>query len=387
MKKIPSLLMHCQYVYGIGHFVRSIEIARALKNEFNVCLVIGGEQILNYPIPDGITIAHLPAIYKNETTGNLIPVDSSLSLEICFEQRGKQLEQLVQAWQPDIVITEHFPFGLLFEKEVLQMLKLARDINPNTMIVSSIRDVIDSASGGNHDAHICSLLNKWFDLILVHGDPRFITLNESFPLLEQITTPHVYTGYVVSKPEPRCKRNGPPLLLGSIGGGRIGQELLSALRAAHRHLVHDWEHELILFKGAFDIETVEEDEPCSSLYIQNFDRIAYRKALAQADGVICLGGYNSISESLSMQLPTLVYKRKSIGSNHEQALRAELFKLSGLIKTIEEEDLETQQLGKLMSAFFREHVTTPPNIDFLGAENTCRIMLSSWQTHQQQVGI
>lgn len=386
MRQRPAVLIHCQYVYGIGHFVRAIELASSLRKEFDVHLITGGEPIANFAIPDGITVTQLPAIFKDETSGRLISVDPSLTLETCLAQRGKQLAQLVQNWRPDIVITEHFPFGLLFEDEVVAMLKHVRQMNPGAMIVSSVRDVIDSASGSSHDTHICSLLAKWFDLILIHGDARAIPLDASFPLLDQLTTRYVYTGYVVATPEPRCRRGGRPLLVGSIGGGRLGQELLSSLCAAHRLLVQDWDHELLLFQGAFDSDVPDNLDLCT-LHIRTFDRAAYRLALAQADGVICLGGYNSVAESLSMALPTLVYNRKFLGSNREQSLRAEFFRQSGLVRTFEEEDLAPQKLAQRMSEYFLEQAAPPSAIDFQGAENTCHILLASWHARQQLMDI
>jgi predicted glycosyltransferase len=386
MSQRPSLIIHCQYLYGIGHFVRATELARSLQKEFDVRLVTGGERIANFAIPSNITVHQLPAIFRDEASGRLIPVDSSVSLESCLAQREKQLAQLVQTWRPDIVITEHFPFGLLFEEEVVAMLGLIRQIKPGAMIVSSVRDVIDSALGGRNDLRICSLLEKWFDLILVHGDARAIPLQASFPLIDQITTPYVYTGYVVATPEPRHRRSAPPILVGSIGGGRLGQELLSALRAAHQLLVQEWNHELFLFQGAFDLDTPSHSD-LRSLKMRLFDRTEYRQLLAQADGVICLGGYNSVAESLSMALPTLVYKRKFLASNREQALRADFLRLAGLIRTVEDEDLAPRRLAHHMRLHFGEQAASTPAINFQGAENTCRILLASWHANQLHINI
>lgn len=376
----PSLLIHCQYVYGIGHFVRAVELARSLRQAFDVHLVTGGEPIPNFTLPDDVTFTQLPALFKDEVTGRLLCVDATVSLAACLAQRARILKRIVQTRPPDIVVTEHFPFGLLFEIEVVTMLKHVRRMKPHAMLVSSVRDVIDSACGSSSDAKICALLAAWFDLILVHGDPRVIPLSASFPMIDRVTVPLVYTGYVVEPPESRRARSGPPLLVGAIGGGRVGQELLSALVAAHHELAKFWDHELLLFRGAFACDA--SGVPAGpGLHVCPFDRAAYRQALAQATGVICLGGYNSVLETLSMSLPTLVYKRRFLGANCEQALRAEFFQQSGLIKTIEEEELAPQVLAQRMESHFAAQPTTPPNIDFHGAANACRILLTHWQVH------
>jgi predicted glycosyltransferase len=370
-------MIHCQYVYGIGHFVRATELARGLRHAFDVHLVSGGEPIANFDLPEGITFTQLPAIFRDEASGHLVSVDPTLSLEACLARRTNMLEHLVQTRPPDIVVTEHFPFGLLFENEVVALLKSVRQAKPRAMVVSSVRDVIDAAQGGSNDPHICALLARWFDLILVHGDARAIPLGASFPLIEQVTVPHCYTGYVVEFTPPRQARTGLPLLVGSIGGGRVGQELLSALIAAHRQIGREWAHELLLFRGAFAHDAPKE-ELAPTLEVRAFDRLAYRHALARAHGVICLGGYNSVAEVLSMALPALVYKRRFAGANREQALRADLFKQSGLIQTIEVEDLAPTNLARLMRSHFDRPDMPPPDIDFAGASNTCRILRERW---------
>ena len=56
-------------------------------------------------------------------------------------------------------------------------------------IVSSVRDVIESENGGEKDAFICALLNKWYDAILVHSDERIVPFKASFPMADQIKVP------------------------------------------------------------------------------------------------------------------------------------------------------------------------------------------------------
>jgi predicted glycosyltransferase len=379
MKRNRSLLIHCQYVYGIGHFVRAIELARSLREEFDVHLVTGGEPVPNFAIPAGIRVTQLPPVYKEEASGRLVSTDPALDIDACLALRAQMLAQIVQACPPDVVVTEHFPFGLLFENEVVDLLRSARLAKPEAMFLCSVRDVIESAHGSGSDERTCALLNAWFDLILVHGVERVIPLRASFPLIDLVTVPLLYTGYVVEPAEPRRPQSGPPLLVGSIGGGRVGQELLSALVAAHRRLAPEWPHELLLFRGAFEGGGGAADAAAAGapgLQIRPFDRSAYRRALARASGVICLGGYNSVIESLSMKLPVLVYKRQFLGTNREQALRAGLFAQSGLVRTIEQQELEPAALAPAMRSHFAEPPVDASAFDFDGAANACRIIAS-----------
>jgi predicted glycosyltransferase len=380
----PSILIHCQYVYGIGHFVRAAELARSLRADFDVHLVSGGEPVPNFTLPEGIAFTQLPPVFKDEASGQLRSVDPAVDLDTCLARRADMLASLVQDRRPDIVITEHFPFGLLFEAEVVGMLGRLRRLRPDALVVSSVRDVIESAQGGKDDARTCELIEQWFDLILVHGDARALPLRASFPLIDRIRTPYVHTGYVVEPAQPRRLRAGLPLLVGAIGGGRVGQELLAALMAAHHAACADWPHELLLFRGAFEHDATTPGAVPGRVRVRPFDRQAYRQALSEAAGLICLGGYNSVLEALSMSLPALVYKRRFLGTNREQALRADFFPKSKLVMTIEEADLAAPVLAQHMVSHFATPPARPPELDFQGAANTARILLARWRATRQQ---
>ncbi len=42
---MKSLMFYCQYVFGMGHLVRSLEIARALVRDFDVTFIAGGDPV------------------------------------------------------------------------------------------------------------------------------------------------------------------------------------------------------------------------------------------------------------------------------------------------------------------------------------------------------
>jgi predicted glycosyltransferase len=375
----PRVLIHCQYVYGIGHYVRSVELARGLSERFDVFLLNGGEIVPNYDLPPEVTCFQLPAIYRDEQAGHLIPVDPSLSLDDCFKARASLIERLVCQIKPDILITEHFPFGLLFEIEVMTLIAQVKQCEPKARIVSSVRDVIESEQGGQQDTHICSLLNQWYDLVLVHSDNHIVPFSSSFPLMEKIKIPIHSTGYVVRAVAPQIPKADPPLLMVSVGGGRLGDELLYAVLDAHRTVASQWRHHLVLFTGAFqkDIQQLYiRVEKYAHLHvtIHEFDQEHYRQMLAVASAVICLGGYNSLLEAVSAQLPTLVYQRKFHGKNKEQALRSTLFERSGLVRLLSPDDLAIDRLAARILELVENHEHPGTHVRVDGAVNARKIL-------------
>ena len=103
-----------------------------------------------------------------------------------------------------------------------------------TKIVSSVRDiVVTKQNQERHEQKVCKLINKYFDMLLIHGDPNFVELNLSFSRINDLTCPVHYTGYVVQPlPEKRTITLDKPTILVSVGGGRFGHDLLECVARA-----------------------------------------------------------------------------------------------------------------------------------------------------------
>lgn len=375
----PRVLIHCQYVYGIGHYVRSVELARELSELFEVFVLNGGEAVPGYDLPPGVTCIQLPAIYKEDHLDHLSPVDPSLSLADCFAARASLLDRCVAQIEADLLITEHFPFGLLFEDEVTRLIHRVRRCNPRARIVSSVRDVIESEAGGPQDTRTCALLNELYDMVLVHGDPQIVPFSASFPRERAISIPVFHTGYVVQPPHPPVPRADPPQLVVSVGGGRLGQELLHAALDAHPIIAREWPHDLVLFAGAFqrDLGTLRaraEAGDRSRVTIHAFNREHHRRALAAASAVMCLGGYNTLLEAVSARLPTLIYRRTFQGRNREQALRSALFERAGLVQVLDPDELAAERLAARVVTLVAGHVRPTDSVRLDGAAEARRLL-------------
>jgi len=374
-----KILIHCQYVYGIGHLVRTLELAKGLSSRFRVYILNGGEAVPNFDIPLLVNCIQLPGIYKNETEDHLTPVDPSQSLAECFQMRQNIIITSIKEIEPDIVITEHFPFGLLFETEVIHLIHKAKSIKPKVKIVNSVRDIIESSKGGKKDNYVCSLINELYDLVLVHGDEKFVNLSHSFPLINKIQIPIVQTGYIVRTIPATHQNNSYPTILISVAGGRIGNELIEAVIDSHASIKAKKKHQLLLFSGAFQkdfkqqydkVRLLESDD----ITIEKFDGDQYLNHLSKASLIICLGGYNSIIEALSIKKPLLVYSRDFAGGNKEQNLRIEIFEKSGHLEIILAEDLKAEKLSTLILNKLNNLEVPVLDLNVDGVQNSCTIL-------------
>lgn len=377
----PKVIIHCQYVYGIGHLVRTVELAHGLSKKFQVFIFNGGETVPNFDLPQDVTFIQLPAIYKEENSNSLFPVNSSTSIDECFQDRRIIIEKKTEEIKPDILITEHFPFGLLFENEVTSLISKVKFTNPLSKIISSVRDIIESNGGGKNDGYITELINEWYDMVLVHGDENCLHLKQSFSQIDKISVPIFHTGYIV-RPIPRNIKTETqyPIILASVAGGRLGNELLEAVIDSHLLIKEKIKHSLILFSGAFQNDFKQQEKKITDLNsedikLHRFNSTMYLNYLSQADLVISLGGYNSIIESVSAKKTMLVYQRGFSGGNEEQDLRIKYFADLGCLKILKLQDLTTKVLPETIVNSIKTNGFPKLNLNLKGVQNSTELIL------------
>ncbi len=366
-KKI--ILMHCQYVYGIGHFIRTLEIAKSLSSEYRVIILNGGNPIENMIIPPEIELVQLPAIHKKEDSNQLIPLNCDLSIDDCFNLRREIIVNILQRINIDVLVTEHFPFGFLFKEEVLFLIKLLKEINPNCKFVSSVRDLVNSYDGSETDELTCEILNSYYDLLMIHSDKNVIPFETSFPKFKDIKISIKYTGYVTRKIITKNSKNFQleDIALVSVGGGSMGEELQKAIIKVHLELKKNWNHKLIVFLGSY--QNIELESLPASIVIHKFDQSAYDVYLRKAKLLICMGGYNTVLEAISLNLPLLVYQKAFSQNNFEQACRINELQKIGLVHSLYPNELQHSTLiSKILTIL--KLGKNQKSMNFNGAENT-----------------
>ncbi|HEX4948609.1 MAG TPA: glycosyl transferase, partial [Blastocatellia bacterium] len=196
MKK--RLLFYCQPVLGIGHYIRSREIVRALR-DFDVCFVNGGEIVRGLEMPPQVEVINLPALKSDAEFQQL--QSSENNLEEVKARRTQQLLATYNRIRPDVVVIELFPFGR--RKFDFELLPLLQAIQPPTKVVCSLRDILVSKRQQEQfEQEACALMNQYFDLLLIHSDPAFQKLDETFPRVNELTCEVRYTGFVAQSVRP-----------------------------------------------------------------------------------------------------------------------------------------------------------------------------------------
>src|SRR5882724_13352351 len=219
-------MFYCQHCVGFGHLVRSSAIVRALARKFSVMFVTGGPSVTGFELPSDVDVVRLPEIQTDAEFECLQVCDSALSLKETQDLRKERLIRTFDSFRPDAVITELYPFGRKrFAFELIPLLERSRRRKGRTAVVSSVRDVLVAKKDeGRHEARVSKIINKYYHLVLVHGDERLQRLEETFPRVVDLKCPVAYTGYVV-RPENRTAGSAPlenrqPTIIVSAGGGK-----------------------------------------------------------------------------------------------------------------------------------------------------------------------
>jgi predicted glycosyltransferase len=377
---------YCQHVLGIGHFHRSLEICKALAAHHPTTLILGGPPV-NFD-QENIQTLILPGLEMDPEFQTLAPCDPAMILAEVKEKRRELLFTHLQEEQPDVFITELYPFGrkaFRFELDPLLVAVRAGTL-PRCFCCCSVRDILVEKNTGREkfEQRVVETLNTYFDGILVHADPNVITLGATFNRLGDIGIPVHYTGFITRAgaggDETREKLKAPAsdkLIVASIGGGIVGSELLFAVISAFESLQLDQRAHLQIFCGPYcDDESYERLQKLAGPFVR-VDRFTdhFPAWLQAADLSISMAGYNTCMNLLQAGIPALVYPYKQ---NREQRLRAVRLGIKAPIAVLEESDLAPKVLaGRMLRQLARPR--EEPDINLNGAAETVR-QLEIWQS-------
>ena len=370
------VLFHVQHLLGIGHLTRAATLAHRLAAEgAEVTVTSGGEPVAGVDFGRARLVQLPPARVADRRFKHLLDARGQPADDAWKAGRRERLLALYEEVGPDVVVTELFPFGrrqLRFELlPLLDRCAEDRARSGRPRIASSVRDILVESPKPERTREMLELVRRYYDLVLVHGDPRFVSLDATFPHAREIADRIAYTGYVVARPGSGPAERGPgeeggeegggdeaseEEVVVSAGGGAVGGRLLEAALAARpRTPLADagWR----LLAGAnlpeSGFRSLAARAP-AGVTVERF-RPDFRTLLRRARLSISQGGYNTLMEVLDARLRAVVVPYAG-GLETEQTLRANLLAARGLIEVVDEEDLGAESLA----AAVRRALGKPP---------------------------
>jgi predicted glycosyltransferase len=358
----PVVLVYCHHSVGLGHLVRSLAVAQALADRFHVVLASGGPVPHGLTTPPGVEVVALAPVGTDQS-GQLTSLDPLLTLDQTWRARREELVALARDLQPAAVIVELFPFGRRkFAPEIIALLEAVRSRCSDTPVVCSVRDLLVTGHRDKqrHDDETAERLNRYFDAVIVHADPAFVRLEQTF-------TPHLglevsveYSGFVCSRSDtPKVALRQPAEIVVSAGGGKVGADLLRAAVAAHQSDLGPRGFTTRLVTGPFlpedvyaELEEAAQDDP--ALVLQRFVPDLC-EVMAGAAVSVSQCGYNTAIDILRSGVPAVVVPFDG-GQETEQRQRAERLAELGVVSVVP----VAQLTGRALAAAILDRLSCPP---------------------------
>ncbi len=362
------------HLLGAGHLSRMLTLGRAFHAAGHSVDLLSGGFPAQHLDTSGIRFHQLPPLRSDGTNfARILMLDGTPVTPQHIARRQRMLSDLLRASQPDILITELFPFGRRnLTQEFHAVLHAAQDLSSRPRIFASIRDILAPPSKPSKQAFAEDLIARHYDAVLVHSDKTVIPLETSWPVSPAISHKLRYTGFVAPSLPLTAAADGAGEILVSAGGGNVGDPVFrAALQAAARS---DRRWRLLVGGREADMRIGSLADGAPANVTVEGARADFRAMLRNAAASVSLCGYNTAMDVLQIGLPAVMVPFDD-GGEVEQRLRATA--LTGQ-RGIEVTPMGTLNGTMLIEALERACAAPPRDPkEFLfdGAEQTVRICM------------
>lgn len=357
-----KVLIYVQHLLGTGHVVRAVALARELQRRDHIVTLASGNRVPATLNVSDLTVRQLPPVSAQDATfSDLVDANGETITDAWREDRARALLDIFEAENPDILITETFPLGRRqFAFELFPVLEAAKARKRAPLIACSVRDILVRKNNARKELWMADTVNSFYDLVLVHADPSFVRLEDSFPYSESISGLVRYTGYVHEQNDPAPpSQDGDDEIIVSSGGGAVGLQLLKTAIKARKHSTSAGDAKWRLLVGNNHPDEVFEDLRSNADHGIIVERVRpdFQDLLTRARLSVSQAGYNTVLDVIAAKCPA-VFVPFEEESESEQVLRAELLKERGLCQVVREAKLSKKRLAKAIDKALNQSQST-----------------------------
>jgi predicted glycosyltransferase len=227
--------------------------------------------------------------------------------------------------------------------------------------------------------------------VLVHGDPAFIPLEDSFPLASEIGDRLIYTGYIAEAHEAggaaiSDETAGADEVVVSVGGGAVGGVLLrTAIETRRQGCLAKLGWRLLAGPNLPEPEFAALGAALPEGVVLERYRPDFPEMLGRCRVSVSQAGYNTVLDILAARAAAVVVPFAS-GRETEQSLRAERLAARGVLQLVPEKQLSPERLA---SAIDRAISARPATIaiDTGGAGRSARLIADMIRSSDQEIGV
>lgn len=316
------VLIYSHDRFGLGHLRRSLAIAHGMVDEFpglSVLILSGSPIIGSFQFKDRVDFVRMPGVTR-PPGGELTPLNLGVSINQAMAIRSSIIEHTAAAFQPNIFLVDNVPWGLRGEiQKTLKMLK-----RRGTELVLGFRDVIDNPAILAEEwkrLRVIPALKNYYDRIWVYGLREICDPFEGVSLPRRVRDKVTFTGYLRRELPREDLASGQwqglrerPYIVVTTGGGGDGDAMVDwVLRA--------YEHDPAIEFGALVVFGPFMSERTRGEFLKRIGKIEkiqattfqtpFEHLLADAAGVITMGGYNTFCEILTLDQKSIIVPREA----------------------------------------------------------------------------
>ncbi len=370
------VLISVTHLLGTGHLSRALTLAHAfVKADHKVTLLSGG-MLAPHLNTTGIDFRQLPPLRSDGTnfTTLLTPENEIADAEYLI-RRSQDMVDILNTVKPDVLITELFPFGRrVLRAEFLSLLEAAKAQTKPCKILCSIRDILAPPSKPEKAIKTDTIIDQYYDGVLVHSDADTTPLDQSWPISEMLSRKLHYTGFVAPPAaEPHPNKAGTDEIIVSAGGGSVGTTLFEcAIDAAGLDITQQWRLLVAGGNSESEIKRLQSLTKSTNIIIERA-RPDFRQLLFHASCSISMCGYNTALDLMQSGCPSVLIPFDD-GGEVEQTLRASSLAKHPSFNVVTSQNMTAEALLKSIKTVTESGRFTPPNAAFDGASETVQIV-------------
>lgn len=361
------VMVYSHDTFGLGNIRRMLTISEHLLQAIpgvSVLLVTGSPMVHEFRLSRGLDYIKLPCLSrvgKEEYAAKSLHTDITQLLQL----RAGLILSAARDFQPDVLLVDKKPDGVKHElRPTLEYLH--RDL-PACRLALVLRDILDAPEATIpqwESRDYTEVLQRYFHGILVLGSSQVFDAADEYRFSPALRAMTRHTGYLARQtPAPaaaeqlRAKLLGAPastharpsapdgkrLVLVTPGGGEDGFALVRNYIAA---CAATPELQSLIVCGpempaAQRLAAMEATRGNPQATVSEFSG-EMTTLMAAADLVVCMGGYNTICELLTLRKPAVVVPR--VRPVREQWVRAERLHRLGLVRALHPDSVTPRQL-------------------------------------------
>jgi predicted glycosyltransferase len=383
--KYQRIMVYSHDAYGLGNISRMLAICKYLLKSIpnlSILLISGSPMLQSFRLPQGLDYIKLPCLNRGQS-GEMAVKYLNADVESTLKLRSELILAAAKNYQPDLVLVDKKPSGI--QGELKATIKYLKRNLLKTKFVLLLRDILDTPEKTTQEWHkegYYQIVESIYDRLLVVGMPEIFDLVREYQFNEAIASKVRFCGYIRKDSGLKNRRiirqelginNNEKLVLVTPGGGEDGYFLIKNYLTGLKQQQDSFSQQKIrslIFCGAEmpqqqQQQIYQQAQKLPGVTVLEFtnDLMSY---VNTTDAVICMCGYNTITEVLQKGKKAIVIPR--IKPGQEQLMRAQAMANVGLIKMIHPDLLNPNLLiDTLFSSLDKvDKFNSINNLDFAG---------------------